>query len=414
MSPQSPLNGAYTPRHLPCPSRLCLWAAILTLACGLGLVCAGCRTRPMTPQEKLNAAWAGYKKAFFVDGRVVRPKDGRDTVSEGQAYAMLRAVWLRDKPTFDLCYRWTESNLSRRERFGDSLLAWHFADGRVQDWNAASDADLDYALALLLASKVWPDQAPSDLSGYRGKALAVAEDVLLKEVVRLEGGEMVLVPWPLDEKTKGEDLLPVNPSYFSPAHYRAFHAATGNADWQRLLDDTYEQISRLLDALGEVKGVGIPPDWCAMDRSGRMLPSDDRGTASSWDAFRLWWRLALDWRWAGEPRAKALMQTYLVPFLNRELESDGSVHVEYDYSGEVLKQYTSPAVLGVYAWSLADISPSLAASLRAELDEHGKRRGESLFYGDAKDYYANSWAWFGDAEGMALTGPLESPKGEAQ
>ena len=108
------------------------------------------------------------------------------------------------------------------------------------------------------------------------------------------------------------------------------------------------------------------------------------------------------------------MQSYLVPFLKRELESDGSVHVEYDYSGEPLKRYTSPAVLGLYAWSLADLDPSLAASLRGKLAEHSRRKGEFLFYGDAKDYYVNSWAWFGDAEGVAFTGPLESPKGEAQ
>src|SRR5262249_47879637 len=43
--------------------------------------------------------WAGYKSRFLEGGRVVDPRAGRRTTSEGQAYALLRAVYMDDRPT---------------------------------------------------------------------------------------------------------------------------------------------------------------------------------------------------------------------------------------------------------------------------------------------------------------------------
>lgn len=63
----------------------------------------------------LSKGWAGYKMKFILtNGRVVRPEDGNDTVSEGQAYGMLFAVYMNDKKTFDKCFQWAEQNLSRQ------------------------------------------------------------------------------------------------------------------------------------------------------------------------------------------------------------------------------------------------------------------------------------------------------------
>ena len=73
----------------------------------------------------LSLVWKGLKNHFITaEGRVIRPKNENDTVSEGQAYAMLQAVWMDDQETFDKCYRWTENNLSRKSLTGDHLLAW--------------------------------------------------------------------------------------------------------------------------------------------------------------------------------------------------------------------------------------------------------------------------------------------------
>ena len=389
-----------------------VWLCVLSLAAcaGVLLACAGCRGPVLTRQERLRATWAGYKKAFIVDGRVVRPRNGSDTVSEGQAYAMLRAAWMGDKQTFDQCYAWTETHLSRRERFGDNLLAWRYGKApgggpRVLDWNAASDADLDYALALLLAAGLWKENPPTGLTAYREKALAVAADVMRKEVRELPGGRLVLVPWPVTDAEGTDGRTLVNPSYFSPAHYRAFYEETGDARWKKLLDDTYDELARILQRLGDVQGVGLAPDWCLVDDEGRAIPSTKHGTVSSWDAFRLWWRLALDWSWAREQRAKALLEGRLLPFLRREMAERGRVCVEYDYAGKAVKAYSSPAVLGTYAWALREIDASVCEELQRKLQGYFRSRKGRGFYGDASDYYVSSWAWFGDAVGEDFVSP---------
>ena len=75
----------------------------------------------------LHASWAFYKTRFIQpDGRVQRPDTGDDTISEAQAYALLRAVWSRDQETFDRCYAWTEAHLSQQAIKGSRLLAWRW------------------------------------------------------------------------------------------------------------------------------------------------------------------------------------------------------------------------------------------------------------------------------------------------
>ena len=80
------------------------------------------------------------------DGRVIRRDQGCDTVSEGQAYGMLVAAALGDAARFDSIWGWTQANLQRP----DGLLAYHWANGGVRDRQAATDADLDAARALLV------------------------------------------------------------------------------------------------------------------------------------------------------------------------------------------------------------------------------------------------------------------------
>ncbi len=94
----------------------------------------------------LRDSWTFYKKHFILeDGRVIRPENHTDTISEGQAYALLRAVWSGDQPTFDRVYRWTLNHLSKEHRNGTYLLAWHFGQDQEGNWrlldhNSASDA----------------------------------------------------------------------------------------------------------------------------------------------------------------------------------------------------------------------------------------------------------------------------------
>src|SRR3712207_2526867 len=82
------------------------------------------------------------------DGRVERTDQGGDTVGEGQAYGMLLAAAIGDQRRFDLMWKWTKDNLVQP----DGLIAFLWRDGEVVDPKPASDADVDAARALLVAS----------------------------------------------------------------------------------------------------------------------------------------------------------------------------------------------------------------------------------------------------------------------
>ncbi len=98
--------------------------------------------------DELLANWSFYKYTFTDDGRVMDPERSRITTSEGQSYAMLRALWTNDKEGFAQYWTWTKEHLQRT----DGLFSWKW-DEHVIDDNTATDADVDIALALLLAGR---------------------------------------------------------------------------------------------------------------------------------------------------------------------------------------------------------------------------------------------------------------------
>lgn len=360
-----------------------------------------------TARENLNILWQSYRHYYIRDGQVMRPKNDFDTVSEGQAYAMLRACWQADRDTFDAVYRWTEQNLSRVQSHGDHLLSWRFGSDSmggqaILDDNPALDADLDYALALFLAGRIWPDgRSPLGTMAYREKALAVADSIMSRAVHLHPNGELVLLPWPLTGSRDPERDLMLNPSYFSPGHYRIFEEETGNRRWSKLAGDTYRQIDRLLAApLGDANRVVTVPDWIAMRPDGTFVTDASRGYVSGWDAFRLWWRLRLDWEISGNLKAEELIRTRLLPFLGRSMDqAGGDVASESERDGTPIVKNSNAGMAAVYRWATRDFDPTVSRALERQALRHLQRDGGFMFFQDKDDYYTNSWAWFAMLEG---------------
>jgi endoglucanase len=198
------------------------------------------------------------------DGRVVRHDQGGDTVSEGQAYAMLLAVAERDEERFASVWEWTREHLQRP----DGLLSWRWAGGRVADAEPAADADLDAARALMLAAKRFGEPRYAEAGEALGRAIGDHETTLAADKTVLVAG-----PW-----AQGRPV--VNPSYFSP---RAF-AAIGRGD----LTATSRRLADRLTASG------LPPDWAVVEPWGVVPTSPPAGGAVvySYDAARLPIRLA--------------------------------------------------------------------------------------------------------------------------
>jgi endoglucanase len=227
--------------------------------------------RPATPGQRAQAAAERFLDGYVDgDGRVVRRDQGGDTVSEGQAYALLLAVAIGDQERFDQVWGWTRAHLQQP----DGLLAWRWAGGRVTDAQPAADADLDAARALALADRRWGAGA------YGAAARRLAGAILASETVT-SGGDPVVVagPW-----ARGPRM--VNPSYLSP------RAAALLAAWDPRWAAVARSSRRLADKL---TAGGLPPDWAQLDPYG-ISPAPAPGTGEQprygYDALRLPLRFA--------------------------------------------------------------------------------------------------------------------------
>jgi endo-1,4-beta-D-glucanase Y len=379
----------------------CRRKQILRGLAGLALLLSGCspdRLSPASLERVLNASWRSYVQHFISpEGRVVIPEQGGGTISEAQAYALLRAVWANDPATFARVYRWSKENLSREARHGDHLLSWQWgqkADGSwgVVDENTAADGDLDWALALCLAARRgW--RGPPDLPDYLEEAGAVAADILKLETVTLANGELLLTPGNWHEL---EPPYLVNPSYFSPGAYRVFVQASGDRRWEQLNASTYALLARLARGWGEAPGIGLFPDWCRVDGSGNPAPAPGRGTDFGWEAVRLPFRLALEALWFREEAAIRLLSQDFLPFFQKEWQDRGRLAAVYHLDGTPAVTYESPVLYaGVLAAALAAGDDKFAGELAAKILSFYREEEGRAFFASPDNYYANNWAWLG-------------------
>lgn len=348
----------------------------------IGLIClfvSGCSDMKRPPEKPWETWWKSYKNNFILpDGRVQRPEHEYDTVSEGQAYAMLFAVFMKDKETFDLIFRWTEEHLSRGSKYGDHLLAWHWKNGGVNDWMAASDADGDYAFVLLLASHQWKGHA------YREKAVQVINDIMRLETARGFDNRLFFLPGLWGREKDG--CLIQNPSYYSPAAFRLFYETTQDNQWLYLIDTAYWLVSQAGIRLDTRQGCGLLPDWCMVDAQGNILKAEGRSNDYGWEAVRLPLRIGLDVLWnKTEDAHKALGKIYQT--LQRTSVDFKELKAVYSYDGRPAVEYGSlPAdAMACFAAQALNIkADTVKASLKNKLSENAL----------VQNYYGQSLAFF--------------------
>lgn len=232
------------------------------------------------------------------------------TVSEGIGYGMLLAVAYDDQTLFDGLLEYGKlMRAAFQDGFtnnGDNgLMNWlrygcdAHRDTKYSDYpdNAASDADLDVAMALLMAQCKWGD------SGYGTEATVIINAI--KDHMFMEyNGLQVLQPgdssW-FDELGAGC----VNYSYFAPAYYRAYaeHVPGDAAFWNQAADDTYALLESASNG-----STGLVRNWGSADGNGAAEDCHNaynRAGSYGDDAARTPWRVATDFEWYGETRAKA-------------------------------------------------------------------------------------------------------------
>ncbi len=364
--------------------------ALIAVIASFCICLISCSRQKLQPGTALEETWKAYKQAFISsDGRVIRPKEN-DTVSEGQAYAMLRAVWMDDQQTFERCRKWTEQNLSRKTLAGDSLLAWNWKEGSIIDEMPASDADIDYALALILASRRWRDQ--QDLSAlYQGSAEAILSDILKLETFRTKTGRLYLSPWIL-QKREDVALYPQNPSYYSPAHFRIFAKVSGDKRWLELIDTTYHLISSLGSSFDGEEGVGLIPDWCGVDDNDALHVLPGKNSGWGWEAVRIPFRLVLDAEWHNSADSKRALQS-IAAFAEKEWRVHEAVFCEYNYSGKTKLRFERALFYSAYACAAWPAAKPAATRFAEQANRSIVLTDSGWLYHGKREYFANSLAW---------------------
>jgi len=296
---------------------------------------------------------------------------------------------------FDRAWGWTRTHLMRP----DGLLSWVWQDGAVTDPSAATDADTDTALALLLAGRQWNDPSLVEAGTRMARAIWEHEVAVVDNTPYITAGN-----WATDGP-----VVALNPSYLAPYAYAIFAEVDSDHNWWWLIDTSYRVLFESARAtLGAERSAGLPPDWVGMDRaSGRFVPLELPGietTRYGYDAARTYWRVALHHRWTGDGRAEAFLQQS--GFLNDEVtrpQGDGStrkgtVSAVYARDGSVVEE--QPSIVGEAGALAALLTTNRDAAnqlFASRMVGRANRVGAGVFWGDPRDLYAQEWAWFATA-----------------
>ncbi|HET7543396.1 MAG TPA: glycosyl hydrolase family 8 [Polyangiaceae bacterium] len=252
------------------------------------------------------AAYDAWKAAHLEDctGGVFRVRWENDrldaSVSEGIGYGMLLTVSYGERDAFDglLAY-------AKKMHDDNGLMHWlRYGCDAHRDTKysgspdyAASDADLDVAMALLMAKCKWGD------AKYGDEATQVI-NAIRKNMFMDVNGLHVLQP---GDSTWFNDLGAgcINYSYLAPAYYRAFakHVAADADFWNKAASDSYELLAKASNP-----STGLVRNWGSV--SGGSATSDcfnayKRADSYGSDAARTPWRIATDYLWSTTPQAKA-------------------------------------------------------------------------------------------------------------
>jgi endoglucanase len=335
--------------------------------------------------ETLSQSWELYKSKFIKESGQVIDLQQQITTSEGQAYALWRAVVAQDKNTFDRVLDFTIKNFQVRN--DDSLLAWKATAEpfQITDYTVATDADVDIAYALIYASNIWSDEV------YLNTAKELIEDIWDKLVYNISGRYYL----GFSDASFKENQLILNPSYFAPYAYEVF-SNHSDKPWKKLIEDTYftlDQISKINPQ------ITLPPNWIALDtnksNNTQLFFNEAVGFGGTtgykygYDAFRTFYRVALHYQLFRNENARKYLELYQNKF-ETIYKSIGFIPSVLELNGSKIENFdtvaTNTALVSI--WSKDDKNSNKASTLALE-------KFNDNYWNSADNYYDNNWGWFG-------------------
>ncbi len=223
-----------------------------------------------------------------------------ETVSEGIAYGMLLSVYAADKALFDGLWAYY-----KQFRNGNGVMDWKISgcDGGVVSSGAATDAELDAAMALIIASEQW------NSTTYRNDAITLIQAI--------KNTEMATNGQTLNGDQWGNTNTCRNPSYQSPGYYKQY--ALVDTDNASFWGTTAINAASTLLLANRNSTSGLVSNWC--DNNGSENTCGNTGSGAEGygaDACRTPWRTAIDYLWHGNSACAASkdINTKLINFVN--------------------------------------------------------------------------------------------------
>lgn len=269
---------------------------------------------------------------YFNGGR--GETDRSSTVSEGVAYGMLLAAYAGDKGLFDDLW-----DYYKQHRNGNGVMHWQIRNCGIVGQNGASDAELDVAMALIVASHQWQSDA------YLNDAKNMIRIVREKE---FDGD--ILKP---GDAFGGNSLT--NPSYFSPAYYRVFATLEPShaSFWNNAVTKGYQ----IIDAAGGSNGV--VPDWCNgagnkvngqnIDGININATYEDGGQNFIYDGIRTPFRSAIDYLWHGSTEGRAYCTKFIDWAYDAHSGTTWGLGSKYSTNGSKLNSDHSNTFVGCFS-----------------------------------------------------------------
>lgn len=320
-----------------------------------------------------------YKTAFMTnEGRIIDPDKNNISTSEGQSYIMLRSLTIGDRETFNLAYTWAKNNLQRQ----DKLFSWLWGENangeyKILDENAATDADIDIAFALIIAYEKW------GMYEYLQEAIPIINSIWDKETKKV-GEYLVLTPGPA--QTLDENKIEVNPSYFSPYAFRFFQKYDDLHDWNCLIDSSYYY----LDKVTNKTKTHLPPNWFLI-KNGQIVLENSERSDFSYDAVRIFVRIYLDYLRTGEKRALPILEKSKF-FIDKWKETK-KFYTNYKANGELRDKDEYIGSIAVITPVISKYDPETAKEIYAL--KLNKYINNKQYWETKKDYYGKNLFWFG-------------------
>lgn len=348
----------------------CFILAILTItSCSMAFAKAN--------EYSLSESYDFYKANFMTqDGRIMDPKQDNVTTSEGQAYMLLRSLAMNDQSTFDTVYEWSKNNLQQDNK----LFAWRWGKDasdnyKILDKNSASDADIDIALALIIAYEKWKDPK------YLTAAKPIISSIWQNETKEING-QRVLYPGTI-QSSGGKNEI--NPSYLSPYTFKVFKKYDTDNDWGRVVDSSYY----FLKLASESTQTGLPPDW-AVIQDGKLVLEEGRSNFS-YDAIRVFPRVYVDYKMTRDKRAVPILKKS--HFFIKNWKKSKKIQVNYKPNGEAKDNFRLVGSIGALIPIINLYDKKVAKQIYEK--EILPKLTDKNYLDDKKSYYTQNLLWFG-------------------